>query len=547
MKRFHSLDAMRAILMLIGVYFHLAHAYTPFYTGWARNQETTSMFFGFFILSSNSFRMHAFFLIAGFFGALLYERKGARAMIENRFKRIFLPLIVMIWPISISIRFSQEFANYQLKGMSFTDSITNSISIFKSLEILPWSTQHLWFLNFLFFMSFFAFLTKYFFNQSNKEDNQRVGKIGKVIALLFSKQWLVTISFCFLYGTLMALMGKHKAQGFDNWWEWLWFFYPNGVKTFIAFGFFYFFGWHMYYQRSLLDILSVKKLFFLLVIFVIILTPANYYLWRYLDSPYEEQSDFFEEHAEKYRPERDVTFNVDMSQFDFSKFEKESSKFRGVFLLGTFNNYCSDCDKMEDEDGDLVYTKTVKVRKGFHKFIFSVNGWERTSGPKPDSDCDAAPGFKDNIYALEVLDQSVVLDPVCWQRDCNDCSGNQVYDLSLSYVENLKRMLIRNGFIFLFNFMIPCFIILILSLFLKFFNAESKIMRYISDASYWVYIIHLPLTHFVPGLFHQNNMNVFIKFSVSSIIITFLCFASYHYLIRSTFIGEFLNGKKYST
>ena len=89
MKRFHSIDAMRAILMLVGVYFHLAHAYTPFYTGWARNQETTSMFFGFFILSSNSFRMHAFFLIAGFFGALLYERKGARAMIENRFKRIF--------------------------------------------------------------------------------------------------------------------------------------------------------------------------------------------------------------------------------------------------------------------------------------------------------------------------------------------------------------------------------------------------------------------------------------------------------------------------
>ena len=119
----------------------------------------------------------------------------------------------------------------------------------------------------------------------------------------------------------MALMGKHKAQGFDNWWEWLWFFYPNGVKTFIAFGFFYFFGWHMYYQRSLLDSLSVKKLFFLLVIFIILLTPANYYLWRYLDSPYEEQSDFFKEHAEKYRPERDVTFNVDMSQFDFSKFE----------------------------------------------------------------------------------------------------------------------------------------------------------------------------------------------------------------------------------
>ena len=169
MKRFHSLDAMRAILMLLGVYFHLAHAYAPFNTGWSRNPEAVSMFFAFFILSSNYFRMHAFFLIAGFFGALLYERKGARVMIANRFKRIFLPLIVMIWPISILIRFSQEFASYQAKGVGFTDSLVNGLRVLKSLEILPWSTQHLWFLNFLFFMSFFAFFAKYFFDKSNKE------------------------------------------------------------------------------------------------------------------------------------------------------------------------------------------------------------------------------------------------------------------------------------------------------------------------------------------------------------------------------------------
>ena len=166
MKRFHSLDAMRAILMLLGVYFHLAHAYAPFNTGWTRNPESVSMFFAFFIFTSNYFRMHAFFLIAGFFGALLYERKGAREMISNRFKRIFLPLIVMIWPISVSIRFSQEFAYHQVKGIGFTHSLANSLGIFNSLEILPWSTQHLWFLNFLFFMSFFAFFTKYFFDRS---------------------------------------------------------------------------------------------------------------------------------------------------------------------------------------------------------------------------------------------------------------------------------------------------------------------------------------------------------------------------------------------
>ena len=75
MKRFHSLDAMRAMLMLIGVYFHLAHAYVPFNAGWARNPETVSMFFAFFISTSNYFRMHAFFLIAGFLERFFMSEK----------------------------------------------------------------------------------------------------------------------------------------------------------------------------------------------------------------------------------------------------------------------------------------------------------------------------------------------------------------------------------------------------------------------------------------------------------------------------------------
>ena len=42
-KRLHSLDAMRAILMLIGVYFHLAHSYSLFPNPWSQNPETVSI------------------------------------------------------------------------------------------------------------------------------------------------------------------------------------------------------------------------------------------------------------------------------------------------------------------------------------------------------------------------------------------------------------------------------------------------------------------------------------------------------------------------
>ena len=114
-KRLHSLDAMRALLMLLGVYFHLSLAYVTFGGGWATDVNSTSPFFDFFYGFLHYFRMHAFFLIAGFFGSLLYHKRGSKKMIANRFKRIFLPLIVMIGPVSILIDYSRKFS-WERKG-----------------------------------------------------------------------------------------------------------------------------------------------------------------------------------------------------------------------------------------------------------------------------------------------------------------------------------------------------------------------------------------------------------------------------------------------
>ena len=72
--RLHSLDAMRGILMLLGVYFHLAFNYRAI-------EKNGHMFFGWFKEQTHYFRMPAFFIIAGFFGALLFYRRGANEMV----------------------------------------------------------------------------------------------------------------------------------------------------------------------------------------------------------------------------------------------------------------------------------------------------------------------------------------------------------------------------------------------------------------------------------------------------------------------------------
>jgi peptidoglycan/LPS O-acetylase OafA/YrhL len=71
-------------------------------------------------------------------------------------------------------------------------------------------------------------------------------------------------------------------------------------------------------------------------------------------------------------------------------------------------------------------------------------------------------------------------------------------------------------------------------------------MRYVSDSAYWVYLLHLPLTAFIPGLIGDWPLPGFIKFCIVVLGTGLVCLGSYHLFVRSTFIGQFLNGRKHS-
>jgi len=79
--------------------------------------------------------------------------------------------------------------------------------------------------------------------------------------------------------------------------------------------------------------------------------------------------------------------------------------------------------------------------------------------------------------------------------------------------------------------------------FLTSFDKASERMRYISDASYWVYLVHLPVVIFIPGLLCVYDFSVFLKWTITLGTTTLFCFLTYKYFVRSTFIGKFLNGK----
>lgn len=91
-ERNHSLDALRASALLLGVLLHAALAYLPGPgIGWAVQDRSTHVGFGIFVLVTHSFRLPVFFLLAGFFGRLMYCRLGAGGFWGNRLKRIAVP------------------------------------------------------------------------------------------------------------------------------------------------------------------------------------------------------------------------------------------------------------------------------------------------------------------------------------------------------------------------------------------------------------------------------------------------------------------------
>ena len=146
-KRIHGLDALRGVLMMMGVLLHTALSYLPDSDWPFLDWTSPSKDLGILTDGIHMFRMPAFFFLSGFFGALLWQHRGAQAMVKNRIQRIFWPLLVFVVVVHIVVQFFFGFAGGVADHLSdpldraWTDLVGNP---FPFME-----TMHLWFLNYL--------------------------------------------------------------------------------------------------------------------------------------------------------------------------------------------------------------------------------------------------------------------------------------------------------------------------------------------------------------------------------------------------------------
>ncbi|HTT03352.1 MAG TPA: acyltransferase family protein [Steroidobacteraceae bacterium] len=79
----------------------------------------------------------------------------------------------------------------------------------------------------------------------------------------------------------------------------------------------------------------------------------------------------------------------------------------------------------------------------------------------------------------------------------------------------------------------------------RFLSHASSVTRYLADASYWVYIMHMTTILFFITLLRPYHWHWALKFLIIVGGSMPILLISYHYLVRFTWIGAILNGRRH--
>ena len=88
-------------------------------------------------------------------------------------------------------------------------------------------------------------------------------------------------------------------------------------------------------------------------------------------------------------------------------------------------------------------------------------------------------------------------------------------------------------------------IYMFMGLFLRFFDYSSPWTLYVSNSSYWIYLIHMPIVAFFGWVMLPFDIPAIPKFLVVISATTALCGLSFHYLVQKSFVSDLLSGRRF--
>lgn len=265
--RLHALDGLRGTMMLLGLVFHGACSYvtTDITKVWPYRDAAQSQTADFLMSYLHAFRMPVFFVLAGFFAAMLLEKRGASGLLANRFQRIGLPFVVGLLILFPLTTFAFIFGNVVAQAgiADGWNAVVASTALASSY--LPRITLHLWFLYYLLYFYVGAVVIMSACRRLPAELRARTLRAFRTLAA--QPILRVLLPGAITAATLVPMGGYLTTDvGFT----------PD-LYTVLGYSLFFGFGWLLYGQRELLagftrfawtQVLGATALYFVVKYFV---------------------------------------------------------------------------------------------------------------------------------------------------------------------------------------------------------------------------------------------------------------------------------------
>lgn len=248
-RRYFGLDALRGAMMMLGIVLHAAMLYlaAPPPTMPIPTDRNNAYVFDLIFAFIHSFRMPTFFVLAGFFSALLIEKRGLWGTYKNRASRILAPLamgIVTILPLTALLMFdfmlSARFGTHDFIPDREALMALGQEMAAKGVPVGQPSLGHLWFLYYLCFFYLLIPLCRLLVGRSLRfEDRLKRWLVSPFLLLPFA---------LYTAGTLWPFHGGQVHEGFIL--------LKPHLPSLVYYGSFFVLGYAFHHYRDFLQALA---------------------------------------------------------------------------------------------------------------------------------------------------------------------------------------------------------------------------------------------------------------------------------------------------
>ncbi|TWU33933.1 acyltransferase family protein [Novipirellula artificiosorum] len=525
--RLHSLDALRAWAMLLGIVLHAAWFMSTRYFGTPITDADGSYFYEYVLYFIHIFRLQAFFLMAGLFAHLVFSRRGTWRFIWHRISRIAIPLLIG-WLLLYPVMMLQYAWGGIESGRILTDQglgATTLQELVSSLQMNASAFIHLWFLYDLLVIYAITLIVVLLMHKVIDRSGRIRRQISRGFRWLLQSWWSIVLlsipSAIFLY--------------FEDWWWGLGAYPINFIPDWpglMGYCLFFAAGWLLYSQLNLLSDISRnwrRKLGLgvaLSIPLFVVSTVLDYSVTP--TYPLLDSNSFVRDH-------RDLLAAADRHVAEPNGADQLLNPSR-MIVDALSPEYLALLENHDQLTPDQKVGLATEINDAVlsSESLAAPENWTTAKLPKEVAEMLADDSNRSDPAKLQLLNKKLLEAtlPGMFLTDFKDRPRVRIYKAVFSAGYALAMWLLVFGAIGLFT---------------HYFSHPSPVSRYIADSAYWIYLVHLPILFQIEVLVAPYQWGLFgiPKFLFYTAVTTVLCFASYHYLVRSSLIGRVLNGRTY--